>query len=162
MSREATVSATAMVAKSLKISGPTHLVVASVSAGVAVNAAVAMQFLGLGGQAAILAIAFLSLAAAASAVSMDVYSRSAQVVSNLRSIGASRNSVSSAVVLSLIVYGGGGAALGGIVGTGLGAALGGTGTFGGVLVVQLIAVVLAACGGMAGGVFYGARASWHR
>jgi hypothetical protein len=162
MSREATVSATAMVAKSLKISGPTQLVVASVSAGVAVNAAVAMQFLGIGGQAAILAIAFLSLAAAASAISMDVYSRSAQVVSNLRSIGASRNGVSSAVVLSLIGYGGGGAALGGIIGSALGALLVGTGTFGGVLVVRLMAVVLAACGGMAAGVFYGARISWHR
>jgi hypothetical protein len=162
MSREATVSATAMVARSLKISGPTHLVVASVSAGVAVNAAVAMQFLGIGGQAAILGIAFLSLGAAASAVSMDVYSRSAQVVSNLRSIGASRNGVSSAVVLSLIGYGGGGAALGGIIGTALGAVLGGTGTSGGILIIQLIAVVLAACGGMAAGVFYGARTSWHR
>ena len=162
MSREATVSATAMVARSLKISGTTQWVVASVSAGIAVNAAIAMQFLGIGGQAAILAIAFLSLAAAASAVSMDVYSRSAQVVSNLRSIGASRDGVSTAVVLSLIGYGGGGAALGGVIGTALGTALGGAGTLGGVLFVQLVAVVLATCGGMAAGVFYGARASWHR
>ena len=161
MSREATVSATAMVAKSLKISGTTQMVVGSVSAVVAVNAAVSIQFLGLGGQAAILAIAFLSLAAAASAVSMDVYSRSAQVVSNLRSIGASRNGVSSAVVLSLIGYGGGGATLGGAVGTALGAMLA-AGTPETALGVQLVAVVLATCGGMAAGVFYGARASWHR
>ena len=162
MSREATVSATAMVARSLKISGPTHLVVASVSAGVAVNAALAMQFLGLGGDAAILVTAFLSLAAAAAAVSMDVYSRSAQVVSNLRSIGASRNSVSSAVVLSLIGYGGAGSVLGGVLGTALGASLEGAGAAGGTMVIQLVAVVLAACGGMSAGVFYGARASWHR
>ena len=162
MSREATVSATAMVARSLKISGPTHLVVASVSAGVAVDAALAMQFLGLGGDAAILVTAFLSLAAAAAAVSMDVYSRSAQVVSNLRSIGASRNSVSSAVVLSLIGYGGAGSVLGGVVGTALGASLEGAGAAGGTMVIQLVAVVLAACGGMSAGVFYGARASWHR
>lgn len=162
MSREATVSATAMVARSLRISGTTHMVVASVSAAVAVNAAVALQFLGVGGEAAILAIAFLSLAAAASAISMDVYSRSAQVVSNLRSIGASRNSVSSAVVLSLIGYGGGGSVLGGAVGTALGAVLRGTGTGGGALILQLVAVALASCGGISAGIFYGARASWHR
>ena len=159
MSREATVSATAMVARSLKISGTTQMVVGSVSAVVAVNAAVSIQFLGVGGQAAILAIAFLSLAAASAAVSMDVYSRSAQVVSNLRSIGASRNSVSSAVVLSLIGYGGGGAVLGGAMGTALGAVLA-AGTQETALAVQLAAVVLATCGGTAAGVFYGARASW--
>jgi len=160
MSREATVSATAMVARSLKISGATHMVIASVSAGVAVNAAVAMQFLGVGGEAAILAMAFLSLAAAACAVSMDVYSRSSQVVSNLRSIGASRNSVSSAVILSLIGYGGGGAALGGLIGVALGAGLRSSGALGGVLVIQLVVVVLAACGGISAGIFYGARVSW--
>ena len=161
MSREAAVSATAMVARSLKISGTTQMVMASMSAGIAANGAVAIQFLGIGGQAAILAMAFLSLAAAASAVSMDVYSRSEQVVSNLRSIGASRNSVSSAVVVSLIGYGGGGAVLGGAVGTAIGAGLS-AGTVGGELILQLLAVVLATCGGMTAGIFYGARSAWHR
>ncbi len=162
MSREATVSATQMVVRSLKISTATHLVVASVAAGVAVNAAVAMQFLGVTGQAVLLAIVFLSLAAGASAISIDVYSRSAQVVSNLRSIGASSSSVSSAVVLSMVVYGAGGAALGGVLGSTLGAALGGAGILGVSLVIHMIAVVFAACAGLSAGIFFGARSSWHR
>jgi hypothetical protein len=161
MSREATVSATQMVARSLRISGATHLVVASVAAGVAINASVAMEFLGLTGQVVLLAVVFASLAAGSSAVSVDVYSRSSQVVSNLRSIGASRNSVSSAVVFSMIGYGAGGAALGGIVGTLLGAALGGIGIMGGTMLIQLVAVIFAACAGLSAGVFFGARASWH-
>ncbi|MDG7007175.1 MAG: hypothetical protein JRN06_02890 [Nitrososphaerota archaeon] len=162
MSREATVSATQMVARSLKISAATHLVVASVAVGVAVNAAVAMQFLGVTGQAVLLAIVFASLAAGGAAVSVDVYSRSAQVVSNLRSIGASSGSVSSAVVLSLIGYGAGGSALGGVLGTTLGAALGGAGILGETLLVHMVAVVFAACTGLSAGIFFGARASWHR
>ena len=149
-----------MVARSLHISRSTHLVVASVAGGIAINAALAMQFLGLAGQAALLAVVFGSLAAGAWAISMDVYSRSGQVVSNLRSIGASRNSVSSAVVLSTLGYGAGGAAFGAMAGAALGAALGGAGALGGVFFVQLAAVIFAACAGLSAGVFFGARASW--
>ena len=161
MSREAAVSATQMVVRSLKISAATHLVVASVAAGVAVNAAVAMQFLGTTGQVVLLAIVFLSLAVGASAISVDVYSRSSQVVSNLRSIGASSSSVSSAVVLSMIGYGAGGAALGGVLGSTLGAALGGASLLGETLLIHMVAVVFAACVGLSAGVFLGARSSWH-
>lgn len=160
MSREATVSATQMVARSLRISAATHLLVASVSAGIAVNAAVAMQFLNLGGEAVLLAVVFVTVAAAASTVSLDVFSRSSQVVSNLRSIGANRNSVSSAVVLSLVGYGAAGAAIGTMTGGLLGAALGGEGTVGEALLIQMVGVVLTACAAMAVGVFYGARRSW--
>ena len=160
MSREATVSATQMVARSLRISRPTHILVTSLSAGVAVNAAVAMQFLGVGGQLVLLAVVFATLAVGASAVSADVYSRSGAAVSNLRSIGASRNGVSSAVVLSLVGYGAGGAVLGGALGTGLGGALGGAVTVGEPAVLQLAAVVLSACAGISVGGFLGARSSW--
>ena len=149
-----------MVVRSLKISAATHLVVVSVAAGVAMNAAVAMQFLGLAGQAVLLAVVFLSLAAAASAISIDVYTRSAQVVSNLRSIGASSSSVSSAVVFSMIGYGAGGAALGGVVGTTLGASLGGAGLLGETLLIHMVAVVIAGCAGLSAGIFFGARSSW--
>ena len=160
MSREAQVSATQMVARSLKISTATHLVVASVSAGVAVNAAIAMQFMGLGGQVVLLAVVFASLAAGSAAISLDVYSRSSQVVANLRSIGASRTSVSSAVVFSVLGYGAGGAALGGIIGDLLGTALG-AGTLGGAFLVQLFVVIVTASAGMSTGVFIGARSAWH-
>lgn len=159
MSREAQVSATQMVARSLKISTATHLVVASVSAGVAVNAAISMQFMGLGGQVVLLAVVFASLAVGSAAISLDVYSRSSQVVANLRSIGASRTSVSYAVVFSVIGYGAGGAALGGVIGALLGTALG-AGTLGGAFLVQLFAVIVAACAGMSTGVFMGARSAW--
>ena len=159
MSREAAVSATQMVARSLKVSPATHMVVASVSAGVAVNAAVAMQFLGLEGQVVLLAVVFVSLAAGSSAVAADIFSRSSQVVSTLRSIGASRSSVSSAVVYAMIGYGAGGAALGGVLGAALGSALG-TGTMDLAATIELAAVILAACAGMSAGVFAGARRVW--
>ncbi len=161
MSREATVTATQMVARSLKISTSTRLVVASMAAGVALNAAVAMQYVGLGGEFVLLAVVIASLAAASSAVSLDVFSRSSQVVANLRSIGASRGSVSSAVVVSMVGYGAGGAALGGVIGAMLGAALGG-GALGGTMLVQLAAVIAAAAAGMSAGIFLGARAVWRR
>lgn len=160
MSREATISATQMVARSLKISRTTHIVVASLSLGVALNAAVAMQYLGITGQAVLLAIVFASLVAGSSAVSMDVYSRSSQVVSNLRSIGASKNSVSSAVVFSMIGYGAGGAAIGGVLGVPIGAVLGGGTVVGTTILIQVIAVVVAASSGMSAGIFFGARAGW--
>lgn len=159
MSREATVSATQMVVRSLGISTATHLVITATAAGIAVNAAVAMQFLSLAGQIVLLSIVFASLAAASSAISVDVYSRSSRVVANLRSIGASKNSVSSAVVVSMIGYGAGGAALGGVLGAALGAALGGA-NLGGAFLAQLVSVVTAACLGLSAGVFFGARTSW--
>ena len=102
MSREATVSATQMVARSLRISRPTHVLMTSLSAGVAVNAAVAMRFLGVGGQLVLLAVVFATLAVGASAVSTDVYSRSGGALSNLPSMGAPCKGGSSAVVLSLL------------------------------------------------------------
>ena len=159
MSREAAVSASQVVARSLKISNATHLMVGSVAAGVAVNAAVAMRFLGTTGQLALLAVVFVSLAVGASAVAADVYSRSSQVLSNLRSIGATRTAVSAAVVFAVIGYGAGGAVLGGVLGMGLGSALG-PGGLGGSAVVQLVAVILAACGGISVGMFAGARRAW--
>ena len=124
------------------------------------NAAIAMQFLGMWGQLVLLTIVFVSLAAGASALSVDVYSRSSQVVSNLRSIGASRTSVSSALAVSMLGSGAGGAAIGGVAGVLLGAALAGAGMVGGTLLVQLVAVVFAASAGIAVGTFSGGRASW--
>ena len=160
MSREATLSATAMVVRSLNISRATHLVVASTAGGVAMNAGVALQFGGVGGQALLLAVVFATVALASSAVATDVYSRSGQVVSNLRSIGASRTSVSSAVALSMLGYGAGGSALGGALGTLLGASLAGAGLQGYALLVELVAVVFSACAGVAAGVYLGARKGW--
>lgn len=159
MSREASVVATQIVARSLKISAATHLLVAATAAGVAVNAVVAMRFMGLGGQAVLLAVVFASLAAGSSAVAADVYSRSSQVVSSLKSIGATRTSLSSAVVFAVIGYGAGGATIGAILGLALGAGLG-PGPLDGAALIQFIAVILAACAGVSAGVFIGARRAW--
>lgn len=159
MSREASVAATQIVARSLKISATTHLLVASIAAGVAANAAVALRFLGLGGQAVLLAVVFASLAAGSSAVAADVYSRSSQVMNSLKSIGATRSSLSSAVVFAVIGYGAGGATLGAVAGLGIGAGLG-PGAPDGAALLELVAVILAACAGMSAGVFLGARRAW--
>lgn len=155
-----TLSAAQVVARSLKITRATHLVVASVAAAVTINAAVAVRLVGLPGQAVLLAVVFATLAVGSSAVSMDVYSRSSQAVSNLRSIGATRNTVSSAVAYSMMAYGAGGAALGGVVGVAIGGVLGGAGTSGGTVLVQMVAVIFVACAGLVAGAFAGARQAW--
>ena len=83
-----------VVARSLRISAATHAGVAAVAAAVALNAIVAMQFLQTAGQAVILAAVFALLCVGLSATAMDLYSRSKQTLSNLRSIGASRGRIS--------------------------------------------------------------------
>jgi hypothetical protein len=148
-----------MLARSLKVSKSTHMVIATVAAAVAANAAVAMQFTSLTAQAAMLGLIFVSLAVGTSAISSDIYSRSSQAVSNLRSIGASSRSISNALFFSVIGYGVAGSAFGAAIGTALGLSLGGQGGAVSVLVVVL-AVVLASSAAAAAGVYAGGRGTW--
>jgi len=160
VSRMLGVHAGDMVARSLRISTATHAGVAVVSAAVALNAMVAMQFLQTAGQAVILAAEFVLLCVGFSAISMDLYSRSQQTLSNLRSIGASRGKITQAVVASMVVYGGLGALLGTAAGAGIGAGLGNSGTAFAGLLVQSIAVIVASAGAVVAGVYAGGWASW--
>jgi len=148
-----------ILARSLKVSKSTHTVVATVAAAVAANAAVAMQFTGLAAQVATLILIFVSLALGTSAISADIYSRSSQAVSNLRSIGASSRSLANAVFFSLIGYGVAGSTLGAVVGAGLGISLGGQGGALSVL-TAVFAVVLASSAAAAAGVYAGGRGTW--
>ena len=148
-----------MLARSLKVSKSTHLVVATVAAAVAANAAAAIQLIGLGGQIALLLLIFVTLALGTSAISSDIYARSSQTISNLRSIGASSRSLSSAVFFSVIGYGVAGSALGAGVGAALGVALGGQG--GAVtILVAVLGVILASSAAAAAGVYAGVRRTW--
>ena len=159
MSRGVSLQEGQLLARSLKVSRSTHLVVASVAAAVAANAAAAIQMTGPFGQAVLLALIFVTLAAGTSAISSDIYARSSQTIANLRSLGASRRSLSSAVFFSVISYGVAGSALG----AGLGAALGyGLGGQGGAIsaVVAVVGVVLASSAAAAAGVYVGGRRSW--
>ena len=149
-----------MVSRSLRISAATHAGVAAVSAAVALNAVVAMQFLHAAGQAVILAAVFVLLCVGLSAISMDLYSRSQQTLSNLRSIGASRAKISQAMVLTMVIYGAGGALLGAAAGAGIGAGLGNSGTAAAGLLVQSFGVVVAASSAIVAGVYAGGWASW--
>ena len=149
-----------LVARSLRISTATHAGVAAVSAAVALNAMVAMQFLGGAGQAAILTTVFVLLGAGLSAISMDLYSRSKQTLSNLRSIGASRGKIFRAVVISIAIYGAAGALLGTAVGAGIGAGLGSSGTAGTNLLIESIGVIIASSGAIVAGVYAGGWAFW--
>ena len=151
MSRGVSLQEGQLLARSLKVSRSTHLVVATVAAAVAANAAAAMQLTGVFGQAALLALIFTTLAVGTSAISSDIYARSSQTISNLRSIGASRRSLSNAVFFSVIGYGVAGSALGAGIGGALGLTLGGQG---GALSVEIavVAVILASYAAAAAGV----------
>ncbi len=149
-----------MVARSLKITRATHTLVAAVTAAVALNTMVAIQSLGVAGQAVLLAIVFLSLGLGSYAVSTDVYSRSGQAIANLRSIGASRGSISSALALAIVGYGVVGAALGAVVGALLSLALGSGGAGGVSMLIQSAGVIAAASAATAAGFYAGVRSSW--
>jgi hypothetical protein len=159
MSRGVSFQEGQLLARSLNVSKSTHLLVASVAAAVAANAATAIQLTGLTGQIALLGLIFVTLAAGTSAISSDIYVRSSQTISNLRSIGASGRSLTNAVFFSVFGYGVAGAALGAGVGAALGIALGGQG---GAIsaAIAVLGVILASSAAAAAGVYAGVRRTW--
>jgi predicted lysophospholipase L1 biosynthesis ABC-type transport system permease subunit len=159
MSRGLSVNAGNLVARSLRVTRSTHLLVASIAAAVASNAALAMQFAGLIGLIVAPVLIFATLTVGVSAISSEIYSRSSQAVSNLRSIGASSRSLSSAVLIPVLIYVVLGAALGAIVGAGLGMAMAGS-QGAAALLMDIPAVVLACSAASAVGVYVGGRAAW--
>jgi len=159
MSRGVSLQEGQLLARSLNVSKSTHLVVATVAAAVAANAAAAIQLTGLAGQVALLSLIFVTLALGTSAISSDIYTRSSQTIANLRSIGASSRSLSSAVFFSVIGYGVAGSALGAGVGAAMGIALGGQGGAVSVL-VAVVGVILASSAAAAAGVYAGVRRTW--
>jgi hypothetical protein len=159
MRRETGIRSDNLVSRSLRITGSTRMVVAAVSGAVALNGTIAMQSLGAAGQAVVVAVVFASVAVGALAISNDVFARSSQAVASLKSIGASRRSMSAAVAASVVVYGALGSAAGALAGGALGAGLAGGGFDGGLL-VEASAVVASSCAAIAAGVYAGGRAAW--
>ena len=159
MSRGVSLHEGQLLARSLKVSKSTHVVVASVAAAVAANAAAAILMTGTVGQIALLALIFVTLAAGTRAISSDIYVRSSQTIANLRSIGASSRSLSSAVFLSVIGYGIAGSALGAGLGAALGVVLGGQGSVVS-LSIAVLGVILASSAAAAAGVYAGGRRTW--
>ena len=149
-----------MIARSMKVTRTTQAIVGVISAGVAVNAMVAMQYLGVPGQAALLFMAALSIAVGSLVVSIDVYSRSSQAVANLRSIGASSGSISRALAIAIVGYGVAGAALGAIIGGSIGSAFGSGGASASGLLVEAFSVIIASACATAGGFYLGVRMVW--
>jgi len=160
MSRGISLQEGQLLARSLKVSRSTHLLVASVAAAVAANAAAAIQLTGTVGQAVLLVLIFVTLAAGTSAICSDIYARSSQTIANLRSLGASSSSLSRAVFLSVIGYGVAGSAIGAGLGAALGLALGGQGGAVSAL-VAVLGVILASSAAAAAGVYAGGRRSWN-
>jgi hypothetical protein len=158
MAREFSLGSGFIVARSLRITRTTHLLVASITAAVALNATVAVQFLAPIGQAVLLSILIVFIALGSAAVSRDIFTRSSQAVSSLRSIGATSGSLSSAVMLSTLEYGGIGSAAGAIAGVALGAAFGGSSGF--MSVFGFALVVCASIAAVALGAYAGGRSLW--
>jgi len=149
-----------VIARSLKITRTTHSLVAAITAAVALNSMVAIQYLGVSGQAALLVAVFVSLGVGSLAVSKDVYSRSIQTVANLRSIGATTGSISSALASAMIVYGLAGAVIGVAAGSALGFTFGSSGAWSVSLLSEAIGVIAASSGAIAAGFYIGARTTW--
>ncbi len=159
MSRLFSLHESQLLARSLKISRPMRLVVGTVAGAIAANAAAAMQLTSDTGEVAMIGLLFVSLALGTFAITSDIYSRSSQVVSNLRSLGANGRSISSAIFLAVIGYGAAGSALGAGVGTAVGASLGGQSSLVSSLVV-VFAIVLTCSVAAATGVYVGGRRDW--
>ena len=159
MSRGVSLQEGQLLVRSLNVSKSTHLLVASLAIAVSANAAAAIQLIGLMGQIALLVVIFVTVAVGTSAISSDILARSSQTITNLRSIGASRSSISSAVFFSVIGYGVAGSALGAGAGAALGMALGGQGGAVSVL-FAVLGVILASSAAAAAGVYAGGRGTW--
>ena len=159
MSRGVSLQEGQLLVRSLNVSKSTHLLVASLAIAVSANAAAAIQLIGLMGQIALLVVIFVTVAVGTSAISSDIFARSSQTITNLRSIGASRSSISNAVFFSVIGYGVAGSALGGVAGAALGMALGGQGGALSVL-FAVLGVILASSAAAAAGVYAGGRGTW--
>lgn len=147
------------VARSLKITGTTHAMFAAFSAGAALNGAVAALALGVAGDLVVVAAIFSTLALCSAAVSADVLNRSSKAVADLRSMGASRAAISTALFGAVVIYGAAGAAIGGLAGAGLGSVLLGS-SIGTRTALVIIAVVGASTAAQAAGSYAGGRSAW--
>jgi cell division protein FtsX len=148
------------VARSLKVTRTTYLVVAATTAAVVTNATVAMGAMGLSGQMILLALTFVFVASAASAVSTDILSRSSQTIANLRSIGATRRSIFGGVLLAFIGWGLAGAVLGAGLGSAIGVALTSPSGAGLPYYGSAVFALVVAGGATASGVYFGVGMAW--
>lgn len=149
-----------IVMKSLRV-GKTTLALASfIPAVVAVNGVVLAQLLGAEGLAVGLGLVFVCAAVATFAMLLDILSRSAQNLSALRTAGARKASLVSAILIGILGFGVAGA----VIGTFAGAAL--TWGVGKVVVTSLLSdillVIAASAGAVAVGAYVGVGAAWKR
>ena len=149
-----------VVARSLRVTRTTFALVAAFTAFATTNAMITLQFLSVFGQETIFTLLFVSVAVATFAITTDIISRSSQVIANLRSLGAQKIGVASAVFFFLLIYG----AAGTVLGAGLGATLGSamSSTFG--LSLATLTRAAAALGvsttATVLGVYAGVRVAW--
>jgi len=149
-----------VVAKSLKMTRATSVLVAALTAGISVNAMVAMQFVGGVAQAVLAGIVFGTLVISTSAVAADVFARSEQSIANLRSIGATLKSMTGAILGAVILWGVAGAILGTGAGSAIGTVSGGSSATAVSVLVEGSVVILLSVAAMSAGVYLGARRSW--
>ena len=159
MSKGIPFAAGGVVARSLKMTRVTYALVGVANASIAANSVVAIGYSAFAGQMTLYGFLFASMAMVATAISADVFARSGQAVSSLRSIGASRNSISLVVTTTVLVYGAAGAILGAVLGTAIGMGIGGLATSVDTAFTALIVVTISAVA-TATGVYAGARLTW--
>lgn len=145
--------------KSLRVTKSTLTLVAFVPAVVAVNGMVLTQLLGPTGLTTGLGMVFACTAIAMFLIIADIMDRSTKAVSAMRSIGASRKTLASAILLGLLGFG----VIGACLGSGLGAAI--AGTIGrsiptANIVVSASLVMVVSVVGVASGAYFGLMLAW--
>ena len=151
-----------LVTRSLKMTRTSFLLVATLTASITANAIVGMQLLGTAGQLALLVLMFISVTVATWSITADLFARSAQAVANLQSIGATRGSLSKAVLTAVLACGMAGTIIGAGVGTGLGFGVSSSIMTGLSMLANAGEVLLVSSAATAVGVFAGVRAAWRR
>lgn len=152
--------ANSLVARSMRVSRPTGILSAAIAGGVSVNAAAAVQLIGMPQAALLFVLSFVSVAVGTWAISRDVCMRSAHAISNLRSIGAPKSAILSALLVPVLAYGASSAIVGGLAG-GLAGEMAATGGYQAAAIVvygALMAAIAAMASGV--GVLAGVKRSW--
>ena len=152
-----------VIARSLKVTRTTFSMVATFTAGVAANVMLSAQVLSALGQVAVFALMFAVISIISASLVADIFTRSNQVVTTLRTLGATKGAISKSIVVSLFVPGAAGAAIGAALGGGLGAAglvQGALGTGLGSIMLNGVVVLAMSLAAIGCGVYAGVRTAW--
>jgi hypothetical protein len=149
-----------LVMRSLRVRRTTLALVGCVPAVVAVNGVVLSQVLGIEGLAVGLGLVIACGLLTTFATLLDLLSRSGPSLAALRSVGARRASLATALLVGVLGFGVAGAVLGTAAGAAI--SLGVGSAAGGSLLLDALLVIAASAGAVGMGAYAGVGAAWNR